>query len=339
MAAPDFIFLDSPDGVEAVPTADGTVGVMFNNAGTYIRSRGPEESSPFVYDFSGGAYVEGWATFYYAMDDLTAPRNVCVFAGPTTDLLRLKIAITRTGSPYSLDLEYWDGAAWIKVGATIVIASDFPRFDFHWNIANAGGVFEVYVDGALAQSFSGDTLTTADTTISKFTGPASHGTFNSVCRMSYVIVDSVDTRGLELEIASSISQGFHFDPAGSESDLDDTTSVSITTLNDTSANFSTAAERVTLNYPAIDAAYAGYTVEEVIIGGYMMSKIEGDAFYMKPALRKASTDYNPAGNFRASSEYVHLTGARVPLDPDGGVAWTQAAVNGYEWGLYASITP
>jgi hypothetical protein len=338
MAAPDFIFLDVPDGNFSSPTDSGSAGYGLTAVERPYRFRGSDVGNFFSYNVSGGNYTSGWCHFYMNLYYTITGRILFQLEGASAPLIRMQSNTTTTGSPYSFDFQYFDGSIWVKIGATVVISRANPRFDIHWNLADVGGLIELYVNGAVACSFSGDTLTTTNTTINTIM-------FNQIatsalpCQPGHVIVDSQDTRGLELEIVNSTAAGAYFAPQGTESDIDDSPTGALNTIDDTSINFTVAAERVTLLYPAIDFVYAGWAVEEVIVGGFVRSIAEEDAFYMKPALRKGTSDFNPAGNFRASSEFVHLTGIRIPFNPDGGGVWTQSAVNSYEFGLYASATP
>jgi len=67
----------------------------------------------------------------------------------------------------NLTLQIWNGASWdiVATGSTSFgSSSGLKRFDVHLSLDNVTGVFEIYLDGVLEATFTGDTIRTASTT-------------------------------------------------------------------------------------------------------------------------------------------------------------------------------
>ena len=58
------------------------------------------------------------------------------------------------------NLQYWDGVStFVELSPAIPFLSSVNHaVDIHWKIADSGGIFEIYLDGILVTSFTGDTL-------------------------------------------------------------------------------------------------------------------------------------------------------------------------------------
>jgi hypothetical protein len=87
----------------------------------------------------------------------------CTISGPTNDLMRILCTNAVAQG------QYWNGAAWVNFGSTYTINLDTcTRLDFHVKLDNATGLFEWYANDALIASFSGDTILSTDSTVSRF---------------------------------------------------------------------------------------------------------------------------------------------------------------------------
>lgn len=291
-----------------------------------------------IYDVSSATLSEGWLWVYLDLSGTNGAQDagskLIELSGPTTALLRITANNTISSGKIQR-FEYWNGTAWISIGILTSSINAVARVDIHWRLADTGGVFELYINGALDTSFSGDTLLTSDTIIAKI---GFHPPDTSVTTLGYTpfIVDTVDTRGLAWDSSIPNVNGFYVEWTGSESSVDDF--IGSGSMIATSAITDADGERLTLNYAGFNAAFAGYAVESVLLltGGIAQAD---PGLYLKPLLRSGVTDYEPAGSLQHKAGVTTIEGVRLDLDPSTGLAWAdQAAVQAFEMGFKASAT-
>lgn len=341
MAAPAHVFWGHEDGVTDMPVAtswngdDRPIGPVSNYApfifvyaGYYID-----------YDFSSSSLGEGWLFTEIAIDRQDAGLPALTLSGATQDLFRI-IAVDTVSSYGVQKAQYYNGSTWVDIATlstSLYSSSNSHRLDIYWKIADTGGEFTVYVNGASEASVSGiDTLLTADTTIDTVRFESPDAGYNLA--LSAVVVDSVDTRDLEWSTATPTSDGTHTEWSGIEADVDNNLYASGSV--GTSCVGSADGQRFTLNFPAISAVFSGYTVEWVGVGAQVQAQSE-PSLYIKPQVRKSSTDYTPAAGGSYQSRAATDTIKVLPLanDPATGSAWAdQTAVNDCELGFKLSST-
>lgn len=350
MAAPVFTFFSLyQDGVTATPNtgaispAYGGNGYASTGCPGFDIYGGTGYDAEVAIDVSGASLSDGWLRFRYNMNRHDALQNMIVFSGATTDLLRIRNVNAYSANP-DLRFEYWDGSAWTQIGSDIG-SSENVDIDVHWHIDGAAGEFEIYLNGVLSQSVTGDTLHTADTTIDTISFFGSENNTSYETTFWHIFVDSVDSRGLYMDVGGTNSAGFYNDFAGGDfSDVNEQPGAS---------NWQTdyiigdaAAEKFTGVNTAINASLeASGTVETVIVGFSGGAQTE-PALYAKPLMRISSTDYNPTGSVQAKVEvvltpsYRGFYGIEVPNDPSTGSPWANvAAVEAAEFGWEMSATP
>lgn len=341
MAAPAHVFWGHEDGVTDMPAA--------TKWGGDDRPIGPaSDSAPFVfvhagyyidYDFSSSSLDEGWLFTEIAFDRQDAGQAALTLRGATQDLFRI-IAVDTVSSSGAQKAQYYNGSTWVDIATlstSLYSSSGSHRLDIYWKIADSAGEFTVYVNGSSEASVSGiDTLLTSDTTINTVRLESPDAVYTLA--VSCVVVDSADTRGLEWCTDIPTSDGTHTEWSGIEADVDNNL-YAVGTVG-TSCVASADGQRFTLNFPAISAAFSGYTVEWVGVGAQVQAQSE-PSLYIKPQVRKSSTDYTPAagGSYQARAATGTIKVLPLAADPSTGSAWAdQSAVEACELGLQASTT-
>lgn len=337
MAAPAFVFCgfnDASDWSGDDPVLDTLAGSYSTLPGWLIDGG---TSSYVDFDVSSASLSEGWALVHLETISVDLNAVALVLSGPTTDLFRLVGASTASTAAH-LKAQYYNGSTWVDFGSTFsVYSSGGKRLDIHWNIADSGGEITIYYNGgASVASFTGDTLLTADTTVDTITFKPPDAT--SPLGFGPAVVDSVDTRGLEWDLAVPTSNGTYTEWSGAEPEVDQFCGQS--SLASTKATADASGERLTLNFPAITSGLAGYAVEWVGLATQQQAQAD-PALYMKPHVRKSSTDYTPAAGGSVQPVAAYDDTAVFPLanDPSTGSAWAdQAAVEACEFGLITSAS-
>lgn len=293
------------------------------------------------FDISGLSLSEGWLRVpVEAGNRQTVDYPVIVLSGATTDLFRLIATATNTSGTGVTKLQYWDGSAWQDVAtlSTGLTSAADSIVDIHWIIADSGGEITVYVNNVSEASFTGDTLRTADTTIDTVTLCAMYNDASYDTNFGPLVIADADTRGLVWTYDYGNANGNYTEFTGGEPEVDD---IMLQSGHDTNSAIADAnGERMTLAFPSIDVAYAGYSVAAVAIG--FSGEAQADpGLHIKPLVRKSSTDYNPTGSAQLTStggaqQFAAFT---MLTDPSTGSAWAdQAAVEACEFGLEASST-
>ena len=281
-------------------------------------------------DFAGLA--EGWIMFKNANTSTWSNFALFTLKGATFNLLRL-FTKTSGGSP-TYDFQYWDGAAWVTIGATLSNRDD-KEIVIHWKIDGAAGVFELYTDGVLTVSFSGDTLHTADTEIT--TASFGGGGTGYTVTWYNIFVDTVDVRGVYWVHDEPLGTGQYSDwTNGTDSELRHFAWETQAAYNYLIAN--TAGLKMTTTLTTVHSipAAAG-TVEAVFLSIYGKANAE-PALYMKPLLHKSGIDYNPAGSVQMLVETNNFA-IELPVDPSTGLAWASVAdVQAFQMGWQSSAT-
>lgn len=152
---------------------------------------------------------------YRTQATLNASAQLLLFTGNGVDVARVL-----AGSS-ALVFQAWDGGAWVGLSAPnsfTIISSAVNRFDVRVNVSNTGN-FDLYANGALQASFTGDTLLGAQTTIDTVWLGNVRATGSS--HWSGCFVADEDTRLIVAQHLRPIGNGFHTAWTGDYTDVDD----------------------------------------------------------------------------------------------------------------------
>lgn len=292
------------------------------------------------FDISSQGLSDGWAAFSMAhVTRQTAGQPLFTLSGATSDLFRVVAVDTNLGGTGTQKAQYWDGSAWQDVASLSSALADsaMHRIDVHWNIADSGGEFTVYVGGASEASFSGDTLRTADTAVNTISLQALYDHDFYTTSYGPLLIADADTRGMVLASGLPSSNGAHTEFINGEPEVDD---IPYTAgyANDY-ATGDADGERMTLNIANISGTFAGYSVRAVALVFAAQPQAEPGLF-LKPLVRVSSTDYNPSGSVQpTSADDTDYYGFVMLNDPSTGSPWAdQAAVEACELGVILSST-
>lgn len=327
----------SPDNYEAtLPTPYAILPVVSfgSGVGNYMQ-----------YDISSVGLADGWIFVYIGGDGIsgyqTSGQTIFALSGASSDLFRVIATSTdMTGSGTS-KAQYWNGSSWTDIAtlsASLNVANSV-RLDIHVKLDGSAGVWELYVNGALEFSTTpGNTIHTADTTVDFFQLHSKYlHASSAMSSIGPIIVDSGDTRGLEMDYNYPSSIGTYNELSAGEANVDD--HVSSGTAPSTSAVGDSDGERMTLNFEAINASLAGFAVEDVVT--IVRAKAQADpGLFIKGMARIGGSDYTHATSSQptaATDEQWHTFS--YPADPSTGSAWAdQAAVEACEFGVILSST-
>jgi len=285
------------------------------------------------------AQTEGWAHFRAHFGSLSANSTLQVVefvdSGTGQTVFQLDVDGVVSSVIGQFNLEYWNGAAFTEILATEygLFGGIQYTFDFHWDIDNAAGVFEWYVDGVLVAQFSGDTLNTGYTQIDRMVlqcaNSSGSGSGNGTT-FSEIIVATTDTRGMRVHAADPTANGTNTAwtndvTAVDEGNVDDTDFIESGVANDVE----------TFAVRDLSAVADNFTVKAVVVNARALRDTTGPQ-NMELVVRSGTTDY-------LSGNVSGLTTAFAPFsyiwadDPDTAAPWTTGGVNAMEVGV-KSIT-
>lgn len=306
---------------------------------------GVRSDETLTFDFSSSSLASGWISVVGSVGTNFVPDLDQVFwlvAGPTTDLLRIKVDGT---TATELRFEYWDGSAWTQIGSNISFdiggISAAIRFDVRFILDNSAGEFSLYIDGsgtASASLTSADTITTADTTLDTITlsGPDSARDYY----WGSLLVDSADTRDLYVADSVPIGNGALNEwDTGTYQDVDEGFVFSITSQMSNVITTTGDGDRDCFNMQGLPAALAGKTIEGVTLG--VSSQGLGDpALFVKGLTYISSTAYvSTTPGVQASSVTPRIDYFEFLNDPSTGVAWaSDTAIEAAQFGVITDTT-
>ena len=297
-----------------------TEGIGLNNL-TFPNGGPPIELGSTVSDF-------WFSTYFYTNDGGWVSSNVVRLEGPTSELVRLY-----SNTSENLQFEYWNGSAWTLIVTVTTAASTRFRIDIHANIADSGGVLEVFKDGISQGSLTGDTKFTADTGVSQFRlGAVSPNTGTTTpTGFSAVIAADEDTRSMVVSQTALDSNGTHTAWTGDytavdEAGIDDLDYISSTAAGDTE----------TYGFGNLDATFnTGYDVLAVSVNA-RAKKTGAGAGFIKPCVYSGTT----LGEGTSSAlDIVYEPHSHIfAVDPDTATAWTISGVNAAQVGVKSSAS-
>ena len=232
------------------------------------------------------------------------------------------------GDDGNFNLEYWNGSGFTEITPTInsfLTQDTVQKLDFHWKIADTDGVFELYIDEALAASFTGDTLTGGFSQIDQVrllnTAHDENSNLYNVY-FSETIVADVETIGWGLKTLAPNGDGNSTTWTGTFDDVDDIT------FNDDTFVSSGTAEEVELF--TIEDLGPSFTVEAVVVAARSRTAVTGPQ-NLQMAIRTGGSNFFssnvPVGTGFAGEQAVW------DLNPNTGLPWTNAEIDALEIGV------
>jgi hypothetical protein len=228
-----------------------------------------------------------------------------------------------------LSFSYWDGSAYQVVTGTHTVVNDqLYRQDVRLKIDNGSGSIELYIDGSIVASFSGDTLNDDFTQIDRVRFESDNNILASLSAgllLSAVVIADEDTRPIRVKT-------LHVTGNGSNTDWNsDYTSVDEALLNnDNDAIASDAANEVE-TFALADVGLTDYLVAAVSVNMRAQRGIGGPQ-NIQAAVRVDGTNYfsgNLAGLGNTHAPFWNI----FDVSPDTSAAWTLAEVDALEAGV------
>lgn len=285
------------------------------------------------FDFTSSAYTEAWFAVAFNLNYLGSGDQECFYiGGPTQKLFR--IAGQNTTEHWIP--QYWNGSTWVDIGSTVTspdLSANDAYLIIHVKLDNSTGNFTVYngVSEAQIATFSGDTILTADTTITRcgITHMGSNG------NISAIMVGPADLRLNRIEEDDALAAGTTATVTGTHTSLDDY-------VHQTTADFVTAdadGEEILVDMNTIGGTFSAWSVDKVLLA--VKAQAQADpSLYGKALCRSGGTTYEAATYFTPLASGYLTFDAEFETNPDTGSAWANpAAVDAAEWGFRAYTTP
>jgi hypothetical protein len=241
---------------------------------------------------------------------------------------------TKYASPLDsrhLELEYMGSSGMVYVDTGFMPQQGFNiDVDIHAIIAQFGGLIELYVDGVMLASFSGDTSYLG----SSFTSVRLNGdqaSANAYINYSQCIVSTSTTLGMKLATLAITGAGTTSQWTGaytdiSESNLSDTSFISDNTSDNPNGDIST--------YPVTDVPAGGnFNVGAVIISARAERGVTG-VQNLELGVRSGGVNYwgSPVSGLTTAFSPVQSI---LTTDPATGLPWTISNANAVEIGVRA----
>jgi hypothetical protein len=329
-----------------VTNAESTFSDAENATLDYIQScmlvyGGSSAQGYIEFDVSSSAYTSGWIRFVTrGVQGVFATTNgFFSFYGPTTELFRLRM----TNASAHWAAEYWNGSAFVQIGSTITspLASGAIKIDIRFIIANSGGEFTVYANGVnVASLTAADTLTTADTTLSKirFTAQSTSSSLSNNIMVIWggVVVDAADTRTILFDEATTLANGGETAWTNAEIDIDEVYGAA-TTVDFIVGDANNETE--TYTFGATAAGVAGNTVDGVYIVIHAKAQAS-PGLHVRGIARISATNYESDNSVQPTSASWNSYALRFDNNPSTAAEWANiAAVEAAEFGVRVKTSP
>tara|TARA_R110002126_G_scaffold131090_3_gene274809 strand:- start:78 stop:1109 length:1032 start_codon:yes stop_codon:yes gene_type:complete len=316
------IFGHQSGGVQASPTNQGGCVTAVLGTGTGFEIDFSQPTSDF------------WITFYTECSTRRDGNDIfSLVDGNNISLLRFVSVTDQT-----FRVELWNGSSYTTVITSIAFNPDTDpsRFDVKFKIHDTAGVIEVYKSDVLVGSYSGDTLLTASTAISRarfkqWRGGNSSWTY--VAFYSQILAMDTSTRGIEViqEQPNAATTYAGQDSGG----LTDINAVVPTTTVDTSKMvFSVADAKSAFTTTSMDTSYnTGWQVVSVISTA-RASRGTGSSISTVAPMVRTSTGVDAFASPQTTTETLfkpHFS--EFTVNPDTTSAWTVAEANAAAVGL------
>lgn len=244
-----------------------------------------------------------------------------------TDALQNPIARLRLVSSTQLDLQLWDGSAWVQVATTSTfpaITSGVVKMDIHFKKAASGGKFELYADGALNMSYTGDTdrvdNNVAEIQFTTATSSSSHV-------ITAVFAMEEDTRPMTFTQRRPNANGAETAWTGTYLDVDETSFNDSDTISTTTAN---AIE--TMGFGSLSPAFSTNTIKGVVLSA--RGQVSSGLSQIKGIARLDGVNYENTPRIPYTSSYGTVQHV-FEVNPATAGSWTYAEANAAQFGFKA----
>jgi hypothetical protein len=254
----------------------------------------------------------GWVDFY-------SGDNVVVRLQMVNGEMRVYLATSDAGSPT------WDFAQY--TGVTIAVLA-LTRLDIRLKLDNTEGAFDIYIDGSLVSSFSGDTIKASSTTIDRIRlwCPSTLSNISYDLDVSQIIVSTTDSRNLRCKPSVPTGAGTTntFD-SGAYTDVDEAG-----VADDADYLAATANDQLFLG--TVADAPTGAAPVAVVLNARALSN-SGSLLNAQLAVRSGTTNYF-SGDIALEAGFSPISNV-WETDPDTAAAWTESGFNAIEAGVRA----
>lgn len=275
--------------------------------------------------FAFAGVSEFWLSWHFYMVNSTNANTMTplVLQAPDgTNIFRIMGA----NAPWNFQL--WNGSAWTTVGSSLTRPGGNAvwKFDLRFKMADAG-VIELYANGALLGSYSGDTLLTAATQI----GFASFfPTYSASGFETLTAIILADESTIDMVFAQNLPSGNGAQTAwaGDYTAIDD--SGALSKLDFISSDTNNQVETVT--FANLDSAFNSMDIAAVVAATHCRLGVTGPG-QIAVVARSGGTDYEAGG---LSPEAAKFGPRQVVMNnnPATSNPWAgTSAVNGSELGF------
>lgn len=310
-----------------------TTSVNYYNTAYSKWAVGPTRSSPPTAAFIGGATPsEWWLHCVYSLDDgYYADYNIITFRASGADIYALRTITTNN----TMVLAIYNGSSWDVIPeTTFTTVDDTPYvFDIHFAPDGTTGVVEMFVNGALVGSVTGNYIAAAGATIDEVRFSSHYLNDSRRCWLSEVIMtDGDNTLGWHVSTLMPVGVGTTGDWTGAYTDIDEAGAVNTADYieSDTDTNLSI------FEFGDLHTSLDSDLVKTVFLYANV-EKITGSAVTnIDLVTRPASTNYTGGNSGALTDDTPTDTHAEFSTNPETASAWTLSAVNSAEFGFRAN---
>ena len=331
-APADFDSPDSSNTIHFFASSVSTTTGSSTNDGVGMAVRGTPNG--FAIDFSQDS-SEFWLTYFVKAGWSQANTTPLTFKGSDgTDILRFR----QTASSSS-QIDLWDGSAWINVVSTFTFnpATDPSRFDLKFKMHDTAGVIEVYKDNVLVGSYSGDTLRTSSTTVSRvalnnyYTSQSAY-VFQAI--YSQILAMDTSTRGVIVkQLEPSAAGNYSGQDSGVYTDIDEVIPT-YPAVDQDKLVFSVADAKASFPTGSLPSSYdTGWQVISLVVSPRVARGIGSSVSTVAPMVRTATGVDAFASPQTAPETTFNNRFAEFTVNPDTGSAWTVPQANSAQIGV------
>lgn len=312
----------------------GTGSSLYDNnfARCAIRSNGSAGSGNSTYADLRADYLEGWAHYELHTGNTRVNNYVTWMLATNTSQGVFRIRLTGTSTPVPFAVEYWNGSSWVSWGTFQLAANNvIYQLDIHWNIADVGGVLEVFVNGAQVFVQTGDTLQFVGATGRRvyFSSLDNSANANSGAFSQCLVTSgNQDTRSMKVATLGPNAAGATTQWSGTFADVDE-----VGNWNDADYIFSGTTNQVsTFNLADLSATAATLDPLAVVTGG-RARKGTGGPQNIQHAIRTGGVDYFSANDPTLGTSFGTMVQGIWELNPGTGLPWTVSDINALQAGF------
>lgn len=271
-------------------------------------------SDSWVQKFLGASDPEWWVHFDFANSGnfINNAQFFSILNSSATPVIRGQGVSTNL-----LQLQYWNGSAWVNGGATFPINPAISTIDIRV-ASGAMGEIQIYQNNAILQTVGG-----LNSAVTNFQGVRLHSAFGG-SRFSQIIVADEDTRDMKVFHRRPNGNGFYnADGTGTFTDVNSAVSDDATSIILPNIGHKRTFTKSSITLPP------GYIVGGVAVSGRM--RVDGTPNDAQALLRIGGTDYN-SPDILAEAAFLTKQ-AQIWLTNPAGGALSATVVNNAEFGL------